>query len=85
YGMPFPQLPFFLLNDMKKAQVDDVLPLSTPITNAKGETMQNLPVPAGAKIRIPLGAINVSAELWGEDTHSFKPSRWIDGTKNSKA
>lgn len=34
-------------------------------------------VPAGTRIILPPGAVNVSTKLWGPDAKLFKPERWL--------
>lgn len=46
--------------------------------------MDTLPIPAGTKIRIPLGAMNIHEDFWGEDSLVFNPSRWIDDGSSPK-
>jgi cytochrome P450 len=69
-----------------QAAVDDVLPLSRPITDVNGEIIDSLPVAKGTKVRIPVGAVNQLESLWGPTSHEFDPSRWLDdGTSKKRA
>ncbi|OCH86066.1 cytochrome P450 [Obba rivulosa] len=60
----------------RQAVKDDIVPLSTPFTDARGEVHDTSKVDKGAQFFLPVQAINRSRELWGEDAHEFKPERW---------
>lgn len=60
---------------------------SVPLTMriaAHDATILGHPIPANTTIIIAPWAVNRSPELWGPDTHEFKPERWLneDGTFN---
>ncbi|KIY62984.1 cytochrome P450, partial [Cylindrobasidium torrendii FP15055 ss-10] len=55
---------------------DDILPLSKPITDRKGNVHDSIAVGKGTQISIPILAMNVDPEIWGEDADEFKPERW---------
>jgi cytochrome P450 len=42
-----------------------------------GTTAEKLVIAKGTTISIPLGAINRSKALWGEDAQEFSPERWL--------
>ncbi|KAJ3973347.1 cytochrome P450 [Lentinula raphanica] len=62
----------------RRADEDDVLPLSTPITTTTGEVLTELPVPKGTRTIISITAYNRNKELFGEDAHVFNPYRWLE-------
>ncbi|KAH9917917.1 cytochrome P450 [Epithele typhae] len=57
---------------------DDVLPLSTPIVDADGKTLQEIPVKAGQRIFIPILTLHTLKDLWGPDALEFSPDRWLN-------
>jgi cytochrome P450 len=34
-------------------------------------------------VLVPILLVNRSKELWGDDAHTFRPERWIDGVPES--
>ncbi|KAJ3768943.1 cytochrome P450 [Lentinula raphanica] len=62
----------------RRADEDDVLPLSTPITTTTGEVLTELPVPKDTRTIISITAYNRNKELFGEDAHVFNPYRWLE-------
>ncbi|KAJ7908575.1 cytochrome P450 [Mycena leptocephala] len=58
------------------AMQDDVVPLTTPWTDANGTVHGNLRVTKGQAIMIPIGAMNCDKEIWGADAGEFIPERW---------
>ncbi|KAI5117518.1 hypothetical protein M0805_009526 [Coniferiporia weirii] len=63
----------------RMAAYDDIIPLSTPVTTASGETVDCITVAGGATLVVPILAINRSEVIWGLDAQEFKPERWLDG------
>ncbi|KAG1803010.1 cytochrome P450 [Suillus variegatus] len=61
------------------AMQDDVIPLSEPLRTAAGNFMENVCIPKGTVIVIPVAALNCSVSMWGPDAKVFKPSRWFEG------
>lgn len=55
---------------------DAVVPLDTPIVGRDGSVIENLTVPKGSIINIPISYINSKTELWGSDSRQFNPDRW---------
>ena len=51
---------------------DDVLPLATPVTDAKGNVLHELPIKAGTRIMIPILTLQTSKAVWGEDALEFR-------------
>ncbi|KAJ3758780.1 cytochrome P450 [Lentinula raphanica] len=62
----------------RRADEDDVLPLSTPVTTTTGEILTELPVPKGTRTIISITAYNRNKQLFGEDAHVFNPYRWLE-------
>ncbi|KAJ7926789.1 cytochrome P450, partial [Mycena leptocephala] len=60
----------------RMAMEDDVLPLSKPYVDKEGKSHDNLPIPKGQMIHIPILAVNTDKDIWGEDATEFKPERW---------
>ena len=65
----------------RRAAYDDIIPLSEPITTASGETVSELVIAKGSAVQASVYQINLSEELWGPDSRSFKPERWLDNGK----
>ncbi|KAI5117520.1 hypothetical protein M0805_009528 [Coniferiporia weirii] len=61
------------------AAYDDVIPLSTPVTTASGESIDRITIAGGAALVVPIRAVNKSETIWGADAKEFKPERWLDG------
>ncbi|KAF5367489.1 hypothetical protein D9758_003729 [Tetrapyrgos nigripes] len=57
---------------------DDVVPLSTPVKTANGETLTSIPVKAGQVFHIPFTVLNTNYRVWGRDASIFKPERWVE-------
>lgn len=54
------------------------IPLSGPLAET-GE--MQIVVPAGTLISIPVNVIQTNKEIWGDDAHKFRPSRWLEAEK----
>ncbi|KAG1883367.1 cytochrome P450 [Suillus subluteus] len=59
------------------ATQEDVIPLSKPMRTAAGNFTDNVCIPKGTEVLIPLAALNCSVSMWGPDAKAFKPSRWL--------
>lgn len=55
---------------------DDVIPLSTPITDRKGRVQTSVNIRKEQGILIPTYALGRHKLLWGEDALEFRPERW---------
>ncbi|KAJ3785706.1 cytochrome P450 [Lentinula aff. detonsa] len=55
---------------------DDILPLSTPVTDKNGVIRHEIHIQKGQHILLAISGVNLSKELWGEDAMQFKPERW---------
>ncbi|EIW81779.1 cytochrome P450 [Coniophora puteana RWD-64-598 SS2] len=67
------------------AAVDDAIPLSTPITDARGRTTDHIAVPRGTLVAVPIAAVNRSPAFWGPDAALFRPERWLGGAAEAGA
>ncbi|KAJ2916536.1 hypothetical protein MD484_g3882, partial [Candolleomyces efflorescens] len=56
---------------------DDVLPLSTPVRDKEGKIHESLHVQKGQMIIVPIVPVNNDSAIWGEDSHEFRPERWM--------
>ncbi|KAJ7611336.1 cytochrome P450 [Roridomyces roridus] len=65
-----------VISATRMAMRDDVLPLSKPYIDRRGNTHQELLMPRGQVIHIPILAVNTDKETWGADALEFKPDRW---------
>ncbi|KAE9401805.1 cytochrome P450 [Gymnopus androsaceus JB14] len=57
---------------VRVAVKDDILPLSMPIIGRNGNECNHI----RQNIDVPILAVHLSKELWGEDATEFKPERW---------
>ncbi|KAF9528231.1 cytochrome P450 [Crepidotus variabilis] len=69
----YPPVPVLL----RTARHDTVLPIGTPIQGLDGNAISKIPIPSGTDIMIGVMAINRDPLLWGEDSHEWKPERWL--------
>jgi hypothetical protein len=51
---------------MHQASEDDVIPHSTPIFTASGETTDRIPIAKETIIIVPIHSMNRSVAFWGE-------------------
>ncbi|KAJ6549021.1 cytochrome P450 [Mycena vulgaris] len=68
-----------VIETMREAIHDDVVPLGAPIVTPSGETISSIIVAKGSVVVVPIRSINRSEVLWGPDAKEFKPERWLDG------
>jgi len=61
---------------MRVAMKDDVLPLSKPFTDRKGNVHEGIRVSKGQTLMIPILALNRDKSIWGQDALEFRPERW---------
>ncbi|KAJ7764292.1 cytochrome P450 [Mycena metata] len=59
---------------------DTVIPLTDSIKNSNGKFMNHIAVQKGQVVLVAIASYQRLQSRWGEDTHQFRPSRWIDGT-----
>ncbi|KAJ7648090.1 cytochrome P450 [Roridomyces roridus] len=55
---------------------DDVIPLSNPYIDKRGNEHESLVIRQGQIIHVPILAVNTDPEIWGEDALKFIPERW---------
>ncbi|KAG5350408.1 hypothetical protein C0989_011196 [Termitomyces sp. Mn162] len=60
------------------AQEDDIVPLTEPITDADGKSIDSIFIARGTPVRIPVMCLNRSELLWGANSKAFLPSRWLN-------
>lgn len=61
---------------LRVAVKDDILPLSTPVTDRDGKVHEFIQIRKGQTMLIPILPVNRDKEIWGEDNNDFKPERW---------
>ncbi len=54
------------------------MPLSEPILDAKGNSIDCIYIAKGTIIRIPTAIVGRSKGLWGDNGHKFVPDRWLN-------
>ncbi|EIW75917.1 cytochrome P450, partial [Coniophora puteana RWD-64-598 SS2] len=59
------------------ANEDDIVPLSTPIVNAGGRTIDHLTIAKGTLVATSMQYVNRCEKFWGPDAASFRPERWL--------
>ncbi|KAJ6579990.1 cytochrome P450 [Mycena vulgaris] len=67
------------------AMQDDIVPLSTPITDSKGTVHETWRINKGELVFIPILALNRDSRIWGPDAMEFVPERWESPNPASKA
>jgi cytochrome P450 len=55
-----------------------ILPLGTPIKGVDGTEMHEIPIPKDTTILINVTACNSNPSIWGDDSHQWKPERWLE-------
>ncbi|KAG5729856.1 hypothetical protein E4T56_gene13850 [Termitomyces sp. T112] len=58
-------------------RADDVLPLTEPIDTPDGRTLTEIAVSKGTWVVIDIASSNRRKDVWGEDSESFDPERWL--------
>ncbi|KAJ7895287.1 cytochrome P450 [Mycena olivaceomarginata] len=58
------------------AMVDDVLPVSEPITTASGEVVDSIFVAKDTIVTVSIRCMNQSEVFWGANAKEFEPERW---------
>jgi len=64
-----------ILENHHEAAETVAIPLSFPLTGTKSE---QLLIPKGTLVVIPVNVLQTDPEIWGDDAHLFRPSRWFD-------
>jgi cytochrome P450 len=63
---------------MPQAAEGDIIPLSTPIQTAGGESVDAVFVRKGTMVTFPIECINRSVVFWGPDAKVSNPAHWLD-------
>ncbi|KAF7309908.1 Cytochrome P450 [Mycena indigotica] len=66
-----------LAETTRVADVDDILPISEPITLPDGEVVDSIVVAKGTLVTASIRCMNQSERFWGPDAKEFKPERWL--------
>ncbi|KAK7056049.1 cytochrome P450 [Favolaschia claudopus] len=69
----------------RMAMQDDVVPLSTPVTDSRGEVHESIRVRKGDQILIPILSLNHDTDIWGTDAMEFRPERWENDIPEASA
>ncbi|KIK96601.1 hypothetical protein PAXRUDRAFT_825792 [Paxillus rubicundulus Ve08.2h10] len=65
---------------VRKAEHDDVLPLSIPIGTNSGKVIKDIPIAKGQHIVASISAYNRLKSVWGEDADTWNPMRFLDSS-----
>lgn len=65
---------------VREAYVDDVIPLSKPISTSDGKVVDSVAVAKGTVVHVPIATVNRSEVLWGPNAKNFDPDRWLDNS-----
>ncbi|KDQ64164.1 hypothetical protein JAAARDRAFT_201555 [Jaapia argillacea MUCL 33604] len=68
-----------VLHMFREPLKDDVLPLFKPIMTYSGKLVHEVPIPAGTRLILSISAYNRDPDIWGPDSHTFNPDRWLTG------
>ncbi|KAF8814480.1 cytochrome P450 [Phlegmacium glaucopus] len=68
-------------NILRESDRADILPLSKPLITSSGKIMTELPIPKGQKITVSVNGYNRNTEVFGANTHTFNPDRWLTPVK----
>ena len=71
------RLIYYDLLTVSQAVEDDIIPLNDPIMTATSKEVKSINVARGVGVRVPIGTINKSEEVWGPDAKQFVPERWL--------
>ncbi|KAJ7580775.1 cytochrome P450 [Mycena floridula] len=69
----------------RECTVNDIVPLSSPITTRDDQIVSSVSIPKGALVVVPVRAINTSEMFWGPDAEEFRPERWLESEADSGA
>ncbi|KAK1222813.1 hypothetical protein PQX77_014341 [Marasmius sp. AFHP31] len=62
----------------REAVADDVIPLESPVVDASGSVLREIPVTKGQRVYAGVYNYNRLKEVWGEDAEEWKPERFLD-------
>ncbi|KAH7888644.1 cytochrome P450 [Phlebopus sp. FC_14] len=65
-------------SSLRVATQDDEVPTSYPVrlNDGKISEKQSVRVPKGSFVHVPVEALNLDKEIWGENSWEFDPDRW---------
>ncbi|KAH7926700.1 cytochrome P450 [Leucogyrophana mollusca] len=65
-------------SSLRVATQDDEVPVSYPVHLSDGTVsdQKSVRVPKGSFVHVPVEALNLDKEIWGEDAWEFDPDRW---------
>ncbi|KAL0576900.1 hypothetical protein V5O48_005081 [Marasmius crinis-equi] len=66
---------------VREAEEDDVIPLDSPVIDASGSVLREIPVTKGQRVIANIYEYNRFKSLWGEDAEEWKPERFLDKTR----
>jgi len=61
----------------REAAKDDVLPISKPIVTSSGKVITEIPIPKGLRMVTSINGYNRHKDVFGIDSHTFNPDRWL--------
>ncbi|KAK1221162.1 hypothetical protein PQX77_016039 [Marasmius sp. AFHP31] len=62
---------------VREAEVDDVIPLEIPVVDASGSVLREIPVTKGQRVLASVYNYNRVKEVWGEDATEWRPERFL--------
>ncbi|KAI6157016.1 cytochrome P450 [Pisolithus tinctorius] len=63
---------------IRRADEDDVIPLSEPVRTKSGEVVDSIAVERGTEVGISVFCMKRSEAIWGPDAKVFRPDRWLE-------
>lgn len=66
---------------IREAGSDDIIPLDYPVIDSSGSVLTEIPVVKGQRVHVNIYQYNRLKEVWGEDSHEWNPSRFINHQK----
>ncbi|TNY21015.1 putative cytochrome P450 [Rhodotorula diobovata] len=70
---------------IRQAAHDDFIPLSKPVPSASdpSRTISSIRVKRGQFVFVPIRAVGLSKDVFGDDAEEFRPERWIESEDGS--
>ncbi|KAL5514893.1 hypothetical protein ACEPAG_2209 [Sanghuangporus baumii] len=59
------------------AMKDDIIPVSEPYFDRKGNLRREIRIKKGEAVQIPILSLHRSKDIWGDDASEFNPERWF--------
>ncbi|KZS96386.1 cytochrome P450 [Sistotremastrum niveocremeum HHB9708] len=66
-----------IMMSTRVATRDAIIPLSKPIQTTDGQTITQIPVTKGTSVFASYAQYNRLPEIWGPDSYSYNPDRWL--------